>query len=138
MKCYLAGAMSGLSKEEMNQWREDTTQQLDFHNIKTLNPVNYYNFELDPTTYSELEVKNFDLHLVRNCDVVLVNLNRQGSIGTAIECHEAYENYKIPVIAFASKENYAKVHPWVQCSVSRCEETVEDAIDYIVRFYSDI
>lgn len=138
MKIYLAGKMSGLTTKEMNKWRLKATNLLQQHDIKTINPVDYYNFELDPSTYNELEVKNFDLHLVRNCDLVLVNLNHQGSIGTAIELHESYENYKIPVVAFATKENYSKVHPWVRCSVSRCEETLIDALDYIVRFYGEI
>ena len=113
-------------------------KHIEHHDIKTLNPVDYYNFELDPNTYEELEVKNFDLHLVRNCDLVLVNLNHLNSIGTAIELHESYENYKIPVIAFATKENYEKTHPWIKCSVNRYEETLDAAIDYILTFYRDI
>lgn len=138
MKIYLAGKMSGLTIEEMNKWRLKATKLLEQHNIKAINPVDYYNFELDSNTYNELEVKNFDLHLVRNCDLVLINLNHQGSIGTAIELHESYENYKIPVVAFATKENYAKAHPWVQCSINRCEETMEDAIDYVLSFYKEV
>lgn len=139
MKIYLAGKMSGLTFEEMNGWRKNVEKLCKKYNgITTINPVDYYNFEMDEENYTDKEVKDFDLHLVRNCDVILVNLNYTDSIGTAVELHECYENYKVPVVAFASKENCDKIHPWIKCSVSRFEETMEDAINYIVQFYSKI
>lgn len=138
MKIYLAGKMSELTFDEMNGWRKNIQEKIKDYNIKIINPVDYYNFEIDNNFYNDLEVKNFDLHLVRNCDIVLVNLNYHNSIGTAIEVHECYENYKIPVISFASEHNYDNVHPWVKTSVSKNLPTMDEAIEYIVQFYSDV
>lgn len=132
-KIYLAGAMTGLSLEEMNSWRVKATNELQQYSdsIHTINPVNFYNFEMDESTYTEREVKEFDLYQVRNCDLVLVNLDFPNSIGTAIECHEAHDNWKIPVIGFGSKV----AHPWVELSLTKKCWSMEEAIEYIVDFY---
>lgn len=135
-KTYLAGRMSGLSLEQMNSWREEATQLLkDKSNnmIHTENPCHFYNFERDPSTYTEKEVKEFDLHLVKNCDLVLVNLNFADSIGTAIELHMAHDVWNVPVIAVRNKGN--KSHPWIDLSVTKFCETLEDAVDHIIEFY---
>lgn len=133
-KIYQAGKMSGLTMEEMNEWREEATNRFEFISdlIQTLNPCHFYNFEIDPSTYTDFEVKEFDLWLVKNCDLVLVNLDYPDSIGTAIELHMAQE-WKIPVISFGTAKN----HPWIElCITKRCE-TLEDAIDHICKFYVD-
>lgn len=135
MKIYLAGKMSGLSFEEMNGWRTKATQMLHRHDdmIRIENPCLHYNFEnaLEMKA-TDLEIRNYDLWLVRNCDVVLVNLDYQGSIGTAIELFEAYEHCRIPVIGYRTVEQ--PDHPWIQCSVTRECASLEDAIDYILTF----
>lgn len=134
IKVYLAGRMSGLTFEQMNNWREDATHLLktksDFR-IHTENPCHYYNFELNPSTYTEKEVKEFDLFLVKNCDIVLVNLDFLDSIGTAIEIHEAHDNWHKPVIGFGT--NVA--HPWMELSLTKKCKTMEEAIDHIMNFY---
>jgi nucleoside 2-deoxyribosyltransferase len=136
LKCYLAGRMSGLTFEQMNSWREKTTKLLkekSDNTIHTENPCHYYSFELEPSTYTEKEVKEFDLFLVKNCDIVLVNLNFADSIGTAIETHMAHDVWDIPVIAVKSKNNIS--HPWIDLSVTKFCETIEEAVDHIVEFY---
>ena len=51
LKVYLCGKMSGMTFEQMNEWREETTRVLEhmasFYDciIKVVNPVDYYNFE---------------------------------------------------------------------------------------------
>jgi nucleoside 2-deoxyribosyltransferase len=132
-KIYLAGKMSGLTFEEMNTWRLKAKElfeeyELDVH---LENPCDYYNFELDPDTYTEKEVKKFDLWLVKNCDIVLVDLVHPNSIGTAIEIHEAHDNWKIPVISFGN----AVAHPWMNLSIDKRCNTLEDAVEHIIDFY---
>lgn len=130
-KIYLAGKMSGLSFDEMNKWRKEATELLRYENVHIENPCHYYNFEMNPEDYTENEVKKYDLWLVKNCDIVLVNLNHPDSIGTAIEIHEAYNNWNKPVIGFG----IAKNHPWIElCITKRCE-TLEDAVNHIKDFY---
>lgn len=133
-KVYLAGKMSGLTYEEMNAWRVKASMLFEGYDydIHTLNPVDFYNFEMDKNTYTEREVKRFDLGLVRSSDVILVNLDHPNSIGTAIEIHESYDNWKIPVIGFGTTVN----HPWIMVSLDKQCETLEEAVEHIVTFYA--
>jgi nucleoside 2-deoxyribosyltransferase len=131
-KIYLAGKMSGLTFEEMNKWRSKASELFKLYkDVHIENPCHYYNFELDKSTYTEIEVKEFDLWLVKNCDIVLVNLDHPDSIGTAIEIHEAHNNWNKPVIGFGTTKN----HPWIElCITKRCD-TLMDAVTHIVNFY---
>ena len=132
---YLAGKMGGLTFEEMNGWREEITKIFNQYTdrIKTHNPCHYYNFDLDPSTYTDHEVKRFDLWLVKKSNLVVVNLDQPNSIGTAIELHEAHDNWKIPVIGFGGKDK--EVHPWMQLSLNRWCDDMRDAVEHVVEFY---
>lgn len=135
IKIYLAGKMSGLSFEQMNAWRDTATKMFNHYSdrIITENPCKYYNFQLDPKNYTEHEIKYFDLWLVKNCDIVLVNLENPDTIGTAIELHEAHDNWNKPVIGFGISKT--PCHPWMELSLTKKCETMEDAIDHILTFY---
>jgi len=132
-KIYLAGKMSGLTFEQMNSWREKATQLFNQSTdlIHTENPCHYYNFELDHDSFTEHEVKKFDLWLVKNCDLVLVNLDYPDSIGTAIELHMAHDEWDKPVIGFGTTQN----HPWIELSLTKQCKTLEEAIEHILLFY---
>jgi len=101
--------------------------------VKMINPVEYYNFEMDLTNISEKEIKDFDLTAVRKSDIVLVNFNYPDSIGTAQELQVAEDNH-IPIIAFGTE----KAHPWMELNVSKRCTTLEEAVEYIVEFYLPI
>jgi nucleoside 2-deoxyribosyltransferase len=132
-KTYLAGAMAKVLPEEANKWRVEATKLFKKYtdNIHTINPCDYYNFTLDPNTYTEKEVKEFDLHMVRNCDLVLVNLDYPDSIGTAIELECATRFWHKPVIGFGTTKN----HPWIELSLTKRCNTMEEAVEHIVEFY---
>ena len=132
-KIYECGKMAGLKLAEMNEWRLTASQLLyeTGYPITIVNPVNFYNFTLDPTTYTEREVMDFDLYQVRDSDLILVNLDFPNSIGTAIEMFYAHDILKIPVVSFGTMQN----HPWIQCCVNKHCETLEEAVEYIKDFY---
>ena len=132
-KIYLAGQMTGLTFAEMNGWREEATKLLTSASdkIHIANPCLYYNFEIDPTSFTDYECKVFDLWLVENCDLVLVNLNYPKSIGTAIEM-ELASRWNKPVIAFGTRED---VHPWMKLCVTKWCKTMEEAVEHILIFY---
>jgi nucleoside 2-deoxyribosyltransferase len=133
MKIYLAGAMSGLTYEEMNNWREEADIKLRRFNIKSINPVSFYNSEIDPTTFTDRECMLFDLVAVKKSDLILVNLNHN-SIGTAIELYESYKS-GIPVIGFNSIEN---THSWMkECCYKICDN-LDNAVRYISDYYNRI
>lgn len=135
---YLCGKMSGLSWDEMNGWRLQAAEMLgdDFY---VFNPCSFYNFEIlkklpkEKHNTFEREAKEFDLHVVRMSDLVLVNFDYADSIGSAIEIHVAHDTLNKPVIAFGGKDK--GVHPWMQASVSAWRNDLEDAINYIYRYW---
>lgn len=131
-KCYLGGKMQGLSFALMNDWRVDAASLMK-ENYHTINPCDYYNYEIDRSSYTDLEVKEFDLAMVRNSDIVLVNLEYPDSIGTAIELHMAHDVWGIPVIGYGGDRD--SVHPWMQLRLTKWCKTLEDAVDYIDKFY---
>lgn len=129
---YLAGQMSGLTLEQMSQWRDEAEELLQ-ENFRIINPVHYYNFEIDPTTYTDREVKEFDLVAVKKSHILLVNLEYPNSIGTAIEVHMSHDVWGIPVIAYGGHDK--DVHPWIKESLTKWCDTLEDAVNYINTFY---
>lgn len=132
MTVYEAGRMTGLSYNEMNDWREEATKLFNQYDIKTINPVTYYNFEMDKN-FTDKECMLFDLTAVNKSDIILVNLHYD-SIGTAIELYEAYKSNK-PVIGFGAHEN---LHPWMkECCYKICDDLI-DAVNYITSYYNGI
>lgn len=132
--------MSGLSLKEMNTWRIELKDELDSvastSNTKAIivNPCNYFNFE-EKKHQTELEVMNFDLAKVKNCDLLIVNMDGLNtSIGTCIECYEAYKQ-GIPVLAFGSEKLYNELHPWIQNCITRHDKDYHKTIEYIRDFY---
>jgi len=133
-KCYLAGKVTGISYEEANTWRINAERLLRIssdNQIHTINPVDFYNFNMNPNTYTENEIKKFDLHMVKRSDLTIVNLDFSDSIGTAMEICMAHDVWDKPVIGFGKN----KSHPWMElCITKRCE-TLEEAVRYIVDYY---
>lgn len=141
LKIYLSGKMSGLTYSNMINWRVKMSEKLknmaSFKdcNVNIINPVNYYNFE-NQLHQSESEIKEFDLRHVITSDIVVVNLDGlDTSDGTKYEISQAARNYNIPVIAFGNKKLYDKLHPWIKDDITRIENDMDSAIDYIANFY---
>lgn len=137
---YLAGKMSGLLDSEMRQWRNLLKSELekysDMANYKTnvVSPCDYFNFN-EQRYQSEQEIMKFDLSLVKNSDIVIVNTNGlNSSIGSIIEVYEAWKN-DIPVIAYDENGDYRTIHPWLKCCITRADSCVIDICEYIKDFY---
>lgn len=137
---YECGRMSGLTIQQMRAWRDcfkATITQVAENigaKIKVCNPCDYYNFETI-RHQSELEPMKFDLARVKESDLVVVNLEGLNiSIGSIIECYEAWKN-NIPVLAFGSKTDYENLHPWIKCCITRVDEDYRECINYISDFY---
>jgi nucleoside 2-deoxyribosyltransferase len=136
MKIYLAGQMTNLTFNEMNGWRKKIQEYFkNYKDITVINPVDFYNFDkVDKMKATPREVKEYDLWLVKNSDIILVNLDHPDSIGTAIELHMAHDVWGIPVIGFGNTKN----HDWIECSLLRRCETMREALVYIESFYYPI
>ena len=125
----------GLTHTQMNEWRLKATELFGEY-FTIINPVDFYNFEIDRSTYTDLEVMDFDLIAVKNSDFVIVNFKTPDTIGTANELIMAYRVWGIPVIAFGGE--WEKVHPWMRCCTTKYCKTLEEAVAYIKEFYLPI
>lgn len=132
-KIYMAGAMKNLSFEQMNDWRRKVKSYLEDYCVQCLNPVDYYNFEMDRNTYTDYEVKQFDLFLVKMSSLIIINLEYPDTIGTAIELQKA-QDWGIPIIAFGRTVE-RPVHPWMTLCITKECKTMDEALNYIVEFY---
>ena len=137
---YEAGKMSGLDLQQMLTWRIELTKELEDIaemvgvKVNAVNPVNYFNF-VQKRNQTESEIMKFDLSKVKQSDIVIVNMDGLNtSIGTCIELYEAYKR-EIPVLAFGSNKLYEELHPWVQCCITRHDETYKETVNYIKEFY---
>ena len=137
---YLAGKMSGLSKEEYTKWRNIISDELigAAHligaKIQVINPAEYFDFE-NMDRHLEKEVMQFDLNMVRQSDIVIVNVGSiSESIGTAIELYES-NRLNIPVIAYTEGDVNNNIHPWIEYCFSTVQMSKDELIDYIRDFY---
>lgn len=143
---YLAGAMSCYFNTEQHdypkQWREGVKQYVEkiYDDITIVSPTDFY--EIGKGHHNtESEVMRFDLRMVRESDIVLVNLkDLHNSLGTSDEILYAFIKGK-PVIGFLEDEvDYENVHPWKTEQIDRIEtgkDAMKNAIDYIYRYYVD-
>ena len=133
---YLAGGMQGLTFSQQNTWREYMERTLYERarlkeQINIINPVKYFNFETKRHE-TEREVMEFDLHKVRNSNLVIVGFNAPKSLGTMAEMAIAYE-HKIPIIGWNGAGEV--LHPWQTEMCNRIFTDIDELIDYISEFY---
>lgn len=137
---YLAGKMSGLNKNDYCKWRSELRDALidkSFlvgSSIQIINPTDYFDFD-DMDRHLEKEVMQFDLNMVRQSDIVIVNVSGvSSSIGTAIELYEA-NRLNIPVIAYTDGDVVDDIHPWIENCFSTVQMNKDELVDYIHDFY---
>lgn len=143
---YLAGAMSCYFNTDQHdypkQWREDAKKYVKqlYDDITLVSPIDFY--EIGKNYHqTETEVMRFDLRMVRESDIVLVNLkDLHSSLGSSDEILYAFISGK-PVIGFIDDETEAKnIHPWKKEQIDRIEtgkDAMKNALDYIYRYYID-
>ena len=139
MQIYLAGGMGKFGKENFeksNNWRlycKSILENFDAGiNVTVINPNDYFNFLDEPRYASEKEVMEFDLHKVRNSDLIIINFNDKYSLGTMAELAIAYEK-RIPVIGLDIDKQ--DLHPWQQEMCSRIFYNIDELLDYVEDFY---
>lgn len=139
-KIYLAGGMQKYGKEsfkESNTWRGKCINEICKYDsiYKTLltNPNDYFNFiDKVPAYKTQREVMEFNLNMVRNADLIIVNFNDVYSLGTMAEIATAYER-RIPIIGL--NENNQDLHPWQTEMCNRIFDDIYEMLDYVKNFY---
>lgn len=134
---YLAGAMQGISFEESNVWRKEITTILNAYrnevkyDVNIINPNDYYNFK-EVTYDTQREVMEFDLHKVRNANMIVVDFRNPKSLGTMAEIAIAYE-HRIPVIGL--NESGIELHPWQIEMSNKIFADKDKLVNYIIDYY---
>lgn len=138
MSCYFNTEHHDYPKK----WREDAkkyVRQL-YDDITLVSPTDFY--EIGKNYHqSETEVMRFDLRMVREADILLVNLNDlHNSLGTSDEILYAFISGK-PIVGFIEdKEEIKNIHPWKVEQIDRIEtgeKAMKNAINYIYSHYVD-
>ncbi len=143
---YLGGAMSCYFNTEQHnypkEWREEAKEYVKklYDYITMVSPIDFYQIGKN-YHQTETEVMRFDLRMVRESDIVLVNLkDLHNSLGTSDEILYAFISGK-PVIGFLEDEAEVKnIHPWKIEQIDRIETgegAMKKAVDYIYRYYVD-
>ena len=132
---YLAGACFN-EPDEGKEWRRravNAFRQIDkYDSLKScvIDPTNYFSYS-EPAHKTDKQVKAFYLSKIKECDILLINLNgSRFSVGSGQETQYAVCNH-IPVIGFG-RDN---VYPWLNVDCDVVFDTMEEAIVYIKNYY---
>ncbi len=131
-KIYLAGPCKHEIDEGMG-WREALKRDWDDEalGIELINPLTYFRYS-KMWHQNDKQVKQYYLSRIKKVDVVLVNLNNSASsCGTCQEVQYAID-HEIPVIGFGNQNVYSWLYVDCQCVF----DTAEDAMAYIVTYYT--
>lgn len=136
IKIFLSGGMANMSYAEAEKWRTEIISKLP-KGCNVFNPNQHYNFNKynnwKPKHINE--ARDYNLHYLKQSDLVIVNFNDPTSIGTAQELAIAKE-YNIPIMGICTSavEHY-NLHNWLRCCTDKMFYDVDEMIDYVVRFY---
>lgn len=139
IKIYTAGKMGGLDYGEQMGWRNAVEGAVRgrIDNADFVHPPVFYNPN-DPNAWcTEDEAMEWDLNQIRDSDVVIVNTDTiDDSIGTHYEL-----GFINAINSFGSKHVYVigiglkrELHPWIERSLFKWVETVDEAADYITYY----
>lgn len=118
-----------------NEWRVYFQCKFsDYSNIVMCNPNNHFNFKDEIDYKSQREIMEYDLHRVRNSDLIIVNFNEPASIGSAMELAIAYEK-KIPILGLCEHKEDAELHPWLKEVCNRIFYNREELFLYTIKHY---
>lgn len=135
---YLAGTCRHIP-DEGKAWRDQATRMIemaaDLKNtqVRVVNPLDYFSYA-ENKQRTHKQVKKFYMNKIKNCDVILVNLNNTGvSPGTAQEVQYAVD-HGIPVIGFGTDDVYSWLQD-VDCDVAF--DKITEAVDYIRDYFME-
>lgn len=143
---YLAGLISTEYPESL-AWREQVRPKLEAAGFEIRTPLaGKKNLKAETkdggitsTATTNRCIVLRDRRDVRESDIILCHLESFGSprppMGTLVELGWAWDD-RTPVIAVAKEDNYImRNHPFFNEFVAKYEPTVEEAVDFIIRYY---
>ena len=112
-------------------WRNRLKQ--DFPGIDWVDPLEKYNNQQSVddinAEWSDEQIVDEDLELIKSCDAVLVHWQEVPSCGTPMEIVYAREMYHIPVIVQTTVEDPS---PWLTAHANAVVPTFHGAVEAII------
>lgn len=133
MKVYLSGAIYATNSIATIGWRNRAKELLTADTIDPCRGRAVY----DPKKYTTKELVSRDKLDIRNSDILLVwgnPLEDHLSIGTWMECEFAYEHNR-PIVMVSTDQRVLN-HPWINEYSAKIFSTIEEACDYINKFWT--
>ena len=143
LKVYLAGAMSGKTKEEMDSWRLAAYKELVRFaegRLNVIDPSFYYNTSMDSDVwdYKDKEYIRWELRNVKNCNLLIARVEDGfSSLGTMAEITTAY-NHDIPIILYVDNKHNQEIHPFIS---EMCDKVFDDLSElglYVADYYVSV
>jgi len=130
---YLAGAMTGLTLEEMQGWRREAARVLGGAGFKVMDPT--YN-GLDMTLTPE-EIVTINKFMISKSDIILAEFNQEKpSIGTIGEVVWARQAFPLMPIFVWGKNQKLISYPWIFVHLTARFLELKNALESIVENYS--
>jgi nucleoside 2-deoxyribosyltransferase len=133
---YLAGAMEGLTYEQMTEWRKKATHELALKGIDVLDPTRRISYhDQKDSTYAAARVVKHDLQDIHNSSVILVDL-RDSTPGRkwGTVCEIAHSHTKNKVIIVVTDEGQFK-HPFIEFYATEVHHSLEDAVEAVSTYF---
>lgn len=143
---YLAGLISTDYPESLD-WRDRVTLVLEAAGFDVRNPLaGKGNLKcatsdggITTTVTSNKSIVLRDRRDVRESDVILAHLSTFGSprplVGTIVELGWAWED-QTPIVAVAAADDYLmRKHPFISEFVTQYWADLDEAVDFIIRYY---
>lgn len=139
---FLSGGIDGLTSDERTKWRYLFKRYIGYTDCdaKIIAMTDFLKGNTKET--AEKEGFIYCTHWVKKSDVVVVNLNKPDSIGTAQEVMLAHYLGK-PIIMICNVANKDKIHPWYREEATtifywddNMEDTISNVVDYVAYHYA--
>lgn len=143
---YLSGGIANLSYAEATIARNEAKLRLAARGWDSLDPMRGKEILSSLGTMDEKKATDLlgvtpaaiiqrDFDDVRRADALLVLSGDRPSWGTAFEWAIAEFLYKKPVIVICAKDSTTRDHPWCKQMASYFAETVEEAIEFLDKWF---
>lgn len=133
---YLAGAMEGLTYEQMTGWRKEATQKLALHSIETLDPTRRVSYhDQKDTRYAAARVVKHDLQDIHFSSVILADLRNSTpgrKWGTVCELAHGHTKNKI-MIVITDPDQFK--HPFIEFYATEIHHSLDDAIEAVITYF---
>lgn|SRR3990167_9266858 len=144
---YLSGNIAGRTYQEATEARNEAKRLLGVRGWDTLDPMRGKEILSTVSVIDEKVSKELlggitdqaiiqrDFDDVRRSDALLVLSGDRASWGTAFEWSIAHFLYQKPIVVVASLDSPTRDHPWCKSMASYFAPTVEDAVDFLDRWF---